>query len=253
VPTRFHLTRLTTSSYALHQSPTRIHLKLQSHSNFNPDSSSPPTPKPTSNPTTQSNLPYPQPTTTMSETPTTPRITTAYLDQFPNRTVRMVGKVTLLRGEEAKIDCDGEVRILLGRVCFVLFCLLSTSIFIACFFTTSPLHKPDTSEKTHANLHRNTQDAHLQVGNAVEIVGKVNQDLSIKVLRATDFGNNFGMFTSFPTRHHFCKRECSCNITRQPSRSSKDKTPQKEQHKLIPLSSLRFQSNERTSRRDAPI
>ncbi|PQE30067.1 replication factor a 3 protein [Rutstroemia sp. NJR-2017a WRK4] len=85
----------------------------------------------------------------MAETPTTPRITTSYLDQFPNRTVRMVGKVTLLRGEEAKIDCDGEVRILLGR------------------------------------------DAHLQVGNAVEIVGKVNQDLSIKVLRATDFGNNF--------------------------------------------------------------
>ncbi|KAM3084523.1 hypothetical protein ACMFMF_001878 [Clarireedia jacksonii] len=93
----------------------------------------------------------------MSETPTTPRITTSYLDQFPNRTVRMVGKVILLRGEEAKIDCDGEVRILLGR------------------------------------------DAHLQVGNAVEIVGKVNQDLSIKVLRATDFGNNFGMYNSlFP-------------------------------------------------------
>jgi replication factor A3 len=35
------------------------------------------------------------------------------------------------------------------------------------------------------------QDAHLTVGNAVEVVGKVNQDLSIKVLQATDMGTNF--------------------------------------------------------------
>jgi hypothetical protein len=30
----------------------------------------------------------------------------------------------------------------------------------------------------------------LTVGNAVEIVGKVNQDLSVKVLKATDMGRN---------------------------------------------------------------
>ncbi|ESZ96553.1 hypothetical protein SBOR_3055 [Sclerotinia borealis F-4128] len=85
----------------------------------------------------------------MSETPTTPRITSSYLNSFTSRTVRMVGKVTQLRGLEASIDCDGAVSVLL---------------------------RPDS---------------HLQVGSAVEIVGKVNQDLSVKVLQATDFGTNF--------------------------------------------------------------
>lgn len=33
-------------------------------------------------------------------------------------------------------------------------------------------------------------DSHLTVGNAVEVVGKVNGDLSVKVLRATDLGRN---------------------------------------------------------------
>jgi replication factor A3 len=32
------------------------------------------------------------------------------------------------------------------------------------------------------------RDSHLTVGNAVEIVGKVNQDLTVRVLRATDLG-----------------------------------------------------------------
>jgi replication factor A3 len=34
------------------------------------------------------------------------------------------------------------------------------------------------------------RDSHLTVGNAVEIVGKVNRDLSVKVLRATDMGRD---------------------------------------------------------------
>ncbi|KAB8296191.1 hypothetical protein EYC80_008974 [Monilinia laxa] len=85
----------------------------------------------------------------MSETPTTPRITSSYLNSFTSRTVRIVGKVTQLRGENATIDCDGAVTVLLNR------------------------------------------DSHLQVGNAIEIVGKVNQDLTVKVLKATDFGTNF--------------------------------------------------------------
>ncbi|KFY42923.1 hypothetical protein V494_02171 [Pseudogymnoascus sp. VKM F-4513 (FW-928)] len=42
----------------------------------------------------------------------------------------------------------------------------------------------------HITAHLN-RDAHLTVGNAVEVVGKVNQDLSIKVLQATDMGTDF--------------------------------------------------------------
>jgi replication factor A3 len=38
------------------------------------------------------------------------------------------------------------------------------------------------------------QDSHLVPGNAVEIVGKVNQDLTVKVLKATDMGSNLGAF-----------------------------------------------------------
>ena len=36
------------------------------------------------------------------------------------------------------------------------------------------------------------QDAHLQLNNAVEVVGKVQQDLSVKVFQAMDFGSNIG-------------------------------------------------------------
>lgn len=43
----------------------------------------------------------------------------------------------------------------------------------------------------HACIHM--QDSHLTINNAVEIVGKVQPDLSIKVFQATDFGDNIGM------------------------------------------------------------
>lgn len=46
------------------------------------------------------------------------------------------------------------------------------------------------------------QDSHLTVGNAIEIVGKVNQDLSIKVLQATDMGLNLGTFILIYTRFY---------------------------------------------------
>ncbi|PVH89528.1 replication factor A protein 3 [Cadophora sp. DSE1049] len=85
----------------------------------------------------------------MAEPISTPRITSHYLDSFTNRTIRIVGKVTQLRGEQATIDSDGPVT---------------------------------------AHLNR---DAHLTVGHAVEIVGKVNQDLSVKVLMAVDMGREF--------------------------------------------------------------
>ncbi|KAL9116466.1 MAG: hypothetical protein Q9187_007010 [Circinaria calcarea] len=41
------------------------------------------------------------------------------------------------------------------------------------------------------NIHLN-RDSHLTVNHAAEIVGKVQQDLSVKVLQATDFGSNLG-------------------------------------------------------------
>lgn len=84
----------------------------------------------------------------MAEPISTPRITSQHLDSFTNRTIRLLGRVTQLRGEVATVDSDGTVT---------------------------------------AHLNR---DAHLTVGNAVEIVGKVNQDLSVKVLKATDMGRD---------------------------------------------------------------
>ncbi|KAH6680217.1 replication factor A protein 3 [Halenospora varia] len=82
----------------------------------------------------------------MADTLSTPRIQTPHLDAFTSRTVRLIGRVTQLRGEQATIDCQGALTAILNR------------------------------------------DAHLTVGHAVEIVGKVNSDLSVKVLRATDLG-----------------------------------------------------------------
>ncbi|KAL1872305.1 hypothetical protein VTK73DRAFT_1615 [Phialemonium thermophilum] len=78
----------------------------------------------------------------------TPRISCPYLDTYVGRNVMIVGKVTQLRGDEALIDCDGNIT---------------------------------------AHLNR---DAHVSVGNAVQIIGKVNPDLSIKVLSSVDLGTN---------------------------------------------------------------
>ncbi|OJD33192.1 replication factor a protein 3 [Diplodia corticola] len=78
----------------------------------------------------------------------TPRITADYLEKFTHRTVRILGKVTQLRGEQATIDAGGSI-----------------------------------------NLHLN-RDSHLTLNNAVEVIGKVNSDLSVRVLTSTDFGSN---------------------------------------------------------------
>jgi len=85
----------------------------------------------------------------MSNPLATPRLTSPHLEHFTNRTIRLIGKVTQLRGETATLDSDGSVTAILNR------------------------------------------DAHLTVGNAVEIVGKVGGDLSVRVLKATDLGSNF--------------------------------------------------------------
>lgn len=95
----------------------------------------------------------------MAEPHSTPRISSPHLDSFTSRTVRIIGKVTQLRGETANIDSDGVVTLQLGH------------------------------------------DSHLTVGNAVEVIGKVNGDLSVKVMMCTDLGNaKGGMYTLFEMR-----------------------------------------------------
>lgn len=49
-----------------------------------------------------------------------------------------------------------------------------------------------------SDVHACMQDSHLTVNNAVEVVGKVQPDLSIKVFQATNFGDNIGMFSHLP-------------------------------------------------------
>lgn len=49
-------------------------------------------------------------------TESTPRITAAYLENFSNQTVRILGKVVQLRGEQATIDSGGQIAVLLNRV-----------------------------------------------------------------------------------------------------------------------------------------
>jgi replication factor A3 len=96
----------------------------------------------------------PQQQNKMADTLSTPRILAPHLDSFTSRTIRLIGRVTQLRGEQASIDAQGNVTAILNR------------------------------------------DCHLSVGHAVEIVGKVNGDLSVKVLQATDMGDGkeFGKF-----------------------------------------------------------
>jgi replication factor A3 len=46
----------------------------------------------------------------------TPRITQPMLEQFSHQTVRVLGKVRQLRGEQATIDAGGQITIYLTRV-----------------------------------------------------------------------------------------------------------------------------------------
>jgi len=57
----------------------------------------------------------------MAEPLSTPRITSQYLDNFNGKTIRMIGKVTQLRGTSASIDAEGPVTVILNQVCFPLF------------------------------------------------------------------------------------------------------------------------------------
>lgn len=49
-------------------------------------------------------------------TEVTPRITAPYLEQFSHQTVRILGKVRQLRGEQATVDAGGNVQVYLNRV-----------------------------------------------------------------------------------------------------------------------------------------
>jgi replication factor A3 len=46
----------------------------------------------------------------------TPRITAPYLEQFSHQTVRILGKVRQIRGEQETIDAGGQVSVFLNRV-----------------------------------------------------------------------------------------------------------------------------------------
>ncbi|KAH7136428.1 replication factor A protein 3 [Dactylonectria macrodidyma] len=98
----------------------------------------------------------------MTEQLSTPRITASYLDNFVGRVVMLIGKVTQLRGDQATLDSDGTVTVLLNR------------------------------------------DAHLANGSTVQIIGKVNPDLSIKVLTSKDLGTgvDFGLYASVVEATH---------------------------------------------------
>ena len=99
----------------------------------------------------------------------TPRSTCPYLDSYVGRNVMLVGKVTQLRGDSATLDADGNVTALLNpvRQRFPLHLILQT---------------PDQTP----------QEAHLATGNAAQIIGKVNPDLSIKALSSLDLGSGVG-------------------------------------------------------------
>lgn len=95
----------------------------------------------------------------------TPRITAPYLQQFQHHTVRLLGKVTQLRGDEATIDAGGSVTLQLNRV------------------------------RQSRSMNRDIltyQDAHLTLDHAVEVIGKVDKDLTVRVLVSTDFGTSIG-------------------------------------------------------------
>ncbi|KXL48485.1 hypothetical protein M433DRAFT_76134 [Acidomyces richmondensis BFW] len=75
-----------------------------------------------------------------------PRVTQPYLEQFQHSTVRFIGKVKQLRGEQATVDAGGYITVHLNR------------------------------------------DAHLQLNHAVEVIGKVQGDLSVKMMASVDMG-----------------------------------------------------------------
>ncbi|KAI9687937.1 MAG: hypothetical protein M1822_002019 [Bathelium mastoideum] len=81
-------------------------------------------------------------------TEATPRVTAPYLESFLHRTVRILGKVIQLRGDQATVDSGGQINVILSR------------------------------------------DSHFVPNHFFEVVGKVQNDLSVRVLASTDFGTD---------------------------------------------------------------
>lgn len=131
----------------------------------------------------------------MSEQLSAPRITASYLENFQGRHVTIVGKVTQLRGEQATIDADGVVTLHLNRVCLPLhfYCFFSWH-FVLHRVLGSPHNLTHFAKPRRAN--NMVQDAHLTNGNAVQVIGKVSPDLSVKVLTSKDLGPNVGRCNS---------------------------------------------------------
>ena len=70
----------------------------------------------------------------MSET--TPRITAPYLENFTHQIVRILGKVTQLRGDNATVDAGGQISIRLSRVNTYLFTLNDASFWPINYYHT---------------------------------------------------------------------------------------------------------------------
>lgn len=103
-PTRHQNASPCKHSTRLPPSPPTHHLHLTSSRHHNQHSH-------TTTPTQRNNK-----TNIMAEA--TPRITAPYLDQFSHRTVRILGKVRQLRGEEATVDAGGQIRVHQIKVLF---------------------------------------------------------------------------------------------------------------------------------------
>ncbi|KAF2236215.1 replication factor A protein 3 [Viridothelium virens] len=101
----------------------------------------------------------------MSVTEATPRITAQYLENYTHQTVRILGKVTQLRGEQAVVDCGGPITVILNR------------------------------------------EAHFIQNHFFEVVGKVQQDLGVRVFASTDFGTDidFKAYEAVVNATHQCK------------------------------------------------
>lgn len=99
----------------------------------------------------------------------TPRINASLLQKFENQTVILVGKVLQVRGDNAVVDSNGTVNVQLGPVSYHLL-----------FFCDD------------GSLRITNQNGSCVQGNYVEIVGKVQPDMTVRSLLATDWGQNVG-------------------------------------------------------------
>ncbi|KAI8964043.1 hypothetical protein F5Y11DRAFT_345955 [Daldinia sp. FL1419] len=95
--------------------------------------------------------------------------------------------------------------------------------------------------QVQANL---TRDCHLMVGNGAQVIGKVNPDLTIKVLNAVDLGPDISKYAKTWLRLHTSLKTYSC-IRKEAQRSSSQQyqpqsqfLPQSNKHELRNLAEL---------------